>query len=348
MLKKFLLISFLFLLLPPTVFAADFKVDCNDTGCSSSGESPLFSDSEVWYPGKVLTKTFSLLNSTGETMEMTLKGRRTGEESLLEEVFNLTLLCGGRVLWSGSLESFYGLPKVDIGTFSPGGAADCSLSASMDASADNNYQKLSAVFDLDFSFLGEPATEGGGGGQILGYGVSAPSCDDSKPEAPTNLSAIALGGGRVALSWTAPVSPYTYFLVAYSDNQIAPKWGNPNVGTATSYTVSGLGSGNYWFWVRAGNGCMPGDFTGPVLVSLAGAGGGEIARGFEEGVLGVKTKNEEKPGGLLGGGITTESGQVKGAAVKNYSKIFFGLLFLVLFLIFYLYLYLRRKIIRTS
>ena len=115
-------------------------------------------------------------------------------------------------------------------------------------------------------------------------------CTDSKPNTPSNLEVGTVTNGQVTLSWSNPTGAYTYLLVAYSDNPAAPKWGNPNVGNVTSYTVSGLGSGTYYFWVRAQNGCTPGDFTGPVSTAITSTNPqGAIAQGFNTGVLGSST-----------------------------------------------------------
>jgi len=118
----------------------------------------------------------------------------------------------------------------------------------------------------------------------------------------------------VTLSWTPPAPPYTYFLIAYSDDPSwPPKWGNPDVGNVNTYTVSGLGSGTYWFWLRAGNGCMPGDFTGPITPgAITGvAGAPAVAPGFLPGVLGEAT-----PSGELGPALATEEGEVAGIETK--------------------------------
>ncbi|MBU3957181.1 fibronectin type III domain-containing protein, partial [Patescibacteria group bacterium] len=164
-------------------------------------------------------------------------------------------------------------------------------------------------------FWEEPIAPGGGaGGTVLGVGVSASACNDAKPGIPTGFTAVAGPGvGEVILSWTPPSPPYTYFLIAYSDSSSwPPKWGNPDVGNVSTYTVSGLGSGTYWFWVRAGNGCMPGDFVGPVSPGwIAGIPGAVVAPGFAPGVLGVKTPGE------LGEALATEEGEIAGVEVEN-------------------------------
>ena len=194
-----------------------------------------------------------------------------------------------------------------MGIFAPGADLNYDFTVFMSSDADDNYQNKETVFDLTLGFWGEPAL--GGGGTALGAGVSAPVCNDAKPGIPTGFSVVAgPGAGEVSLSWTLPALPYTYFLIAYSDDSTTMKWGNPNVGTTASYVVSGLGTGTYWFWLRAGNGCMPGDFVGPVTsgVITGVPGAPAVAPGFLPGVLGEATPSgglEEnfEAGGLVQG-----------------------------------------------
>lgn len=316
--KILLIILFSFLLTSP-VLAADLNVSCGGGSCSKNGLDPLFSSSDgFWYPGRILTKILNLKNSGSGVYEMALKGTRVGSAGTLEDKMELSIVSAGagQVIWSGPLAVFYGLEKVLMGTFGSGADLDYNLTVSMDGSSDNTYQTLTSSFDLGTGFWGEaliptptptPDESGGGGGTggTLGAGVNAPSCNDSQPSTPSNLSAIAgTNPGQVILSWNPPALPYTYFLVAYSDTD-SPKWGNPNIGPSTSYTVSGLGIGSYNFWVRAGNGCMPGNFAGPVSLTLsegaAGVSPGSIAPGFSQGVLGESTPSAEvSPTGILG------------------------------------------------
>ena len=162
---------------------------------------------------------------------------------------------------------------------------------------------------------GEPGGVGGPPAGELGGPPGPPVCADTKPGTSTNLIVVAgPEGGQVTLSWTPPAPPYTYFLIAYSDDPSwPPKWGNPDVGNVNTFTVSGLGSGTYWFWLRAGNGCMPGDFTGPITPgAITGvAGAPAVAPGFLPGVLGEAT-----PSGELGPALATEEGEVAGIETK--------------------------------
>ena len=124
---------------------------------------------------------------------------------------------------------------------------------------------------------------------------SAPVCTDTKPaSAPTLLSAQSESSNTVTLTWSKASDPVTYYLVAYGNKAGEIKYGNPNVGgkDTTSYTVKGLSGGTYYFRVRSGNNCMPGDYSNELAVNV---GGGELngsASGFEEGVLGEEVEEE--------------------------------------------------------
>jgi len=349
---KFLLTTLLFfsfiLLFPTLTLAADLNIDCpaSPTACSKSGVDPFFSNSldGFWYPGKSITKTLNLKNSGLETREMAIKGTRTSAVNILENVMHISIVRGTTVIWSGSVTDFYGLEKIGMGIFAPGANLDYDFTVFMSSDADDNYQNKETVFDLTLGFWGEPIssptptpTSVSGGGAVLGAGVSAPVCTDTKPGVPANFAAsVGSGAGQVILSWAPPSPPYTYFLIAYSDDSTTMKWGNPNVGTADSYIVSGLGSGIYWFWLRAGNGCMPGDFVGPVTsgVITGVPGAPAIAPGFLPGVLGEATPSAEA-------GLTTNTGMVQG---EQAPQLWPWLLFLIPLGWFGRFLYKRRRL----
>ena len=122
--------------------------------------------------------------------------------------------------------------------------------------------------------------------------VSAPICGDTKPaNAPTLLLATA-GLNSVTLTWVAAGNPLTYYLVTYGASSGAQTYGNPNIGGSgtTSYTVNGLSGGvRYYFRVRGGNGCMPGDYSNELSVTPFGGFVSGPALDFSEGVLGAET-----------------------------------------------------------
>ncbi|MBI2314517.1 S8 family serine peptidase [Candidatus Daviesbacteria bacterium] len=131
-----------------------------------------------------------------------------------------------------------------------------------------------------------------------GGGSSSASCSDQKPgNAPTLLSVVASGVNSVTLTWSEAKDPVTYYLVAYGTSSGIVQYGNPNIGGkgTTSYTVQGLSGGKtYYFKVRAGNGCTPGDFSNEVSATPAGVFITAPATGFEEGVLGESTDQPDQ------------------------------------------------------
>lgn len=308
--KRFFLLAGLFWLFfykAAGAEAVDLVIDCGDQSCSPQSSGSLFPSSEVWYPGKFLAKTVQISNSGSVTRDTATQALNFNQSGNLDQKINLSIVQGSTdsVVWAGSLHDFYQAGEVGLAAFSPSSFDNFTYTVSMDLTADNNYQQTSTSFDLLLGFLASVITptvtptptagptptpsSGGGGGAVLGAGVGPASCTDSQPGTPSNLQAnLGSSLGAVNLSWTPPSQPYTYFLIAYSDTS-SPKWGNPNIGTSTSYTVSSLGTGTYFFWVRAGNGCQPGDFAGPVSITLnpgVSVATSVPAAGFQEGVLG--------------------------------------------------------------
>ncbi len=292
-------------------FAADFNLDCTGSGCNKTGIEPLFNNTTdgVWYPGRTLTKSINLKNSSADSKEMDIKPTRTSTSNILEDVMQISIVTnpGGLVIWAGSLSDFYNQTKINMGTFSSGVNQDYNFSATMNSSADNSYQNLESVFDLTLGFWEESPTPtptdagggGGGGGTSDGSvsGASAPVCNDTAPASAPNILFATGGTNSVTLTWSEASAPVSYYLVAYGASPSNNTYGNPNVGGngTTSYTVSGLSGGtNYCFIVRAGNGCKPGPFSGQVCATPGGifipAG---PAAGFAEGVLGEATQSAE-------------------------------------------------------
>ncbi|MCX6816835.1 MAG: fibronectin type III domain-containing protein [Candidatus Beckwithbacteria bacterium] len=130
------------------------------------------------------------------------------------------------------------------------------------------------------------------GGEVVGTTTTSTSsvCSDEKPgSAPSLVSIIQGGSNEVTLIWSKAKDPVTYYLIAFGTKSGEMLYGNPNVGgnNTTSYTVKGLSSGiKYFFKVRAGNNCMPGDFSNELSTDVYGQVINEVPEGFAPGVLG--------------------------------------------------------------
>ena len=118
--------------------------------------------------------------------------------------------------------------------------------------------------------------------------VNEPLCTDAKPgNGPKLLSAVP-DENMVTLTWEKAKDPVTYYLVSYGLKTGEMLYGNPNIGdkNTVSYTVKGLSGGTkYYFKVRAGNNCMPGDFSNELSAKPGGKNMDSIAVGFKKGVL---------------------------------------------------------------
>lgn len=134
-------------------------------------------------------------------------------------------------------------------------------------------------------------TSGGGGGGDGGSGAAtAPSCGDGKPGSAPKLTAATAGVNSVTLSWEEANDPVSYYLIAYGTTPGSLQFGNPNIGSkgTATFTVSGLSGGTrYYFRIRAGNGCTPGDYSNELASTPRGVAiSSRQALGFAPGVLG--------------------------------------------------------------
>lgn len=129
----------------------------------------------------------------------------------------------------------------------------------------------------------------------------APICTNTKPvSAPRLISVKQTGSNQATLTWEKAQGQVTYYMIAYGLSKDAKMFGNPNVGGEgiSSYTVSHLsGNTTYYFRVRAGNGCMPGEFSNEMSVKINGPKLTGNAGNFESIVLASTKsyKNDNEP-----------------------------------------------------
>lgn len=288
---------------PVQSHALDADIACNDSGCTPGVLPALFPSSEIWFPGKILSKTVRFRNNSSFLQIIGTRAQNTTTTGNLDQVLQLSIVRVGAappnsVVWSDKLSNFYSAGEIHLATFSSGFYDDFIFTVSMDQSADNKYQDKKTVFDLIIGFIEVPsptptstttfgAVTGGGG-----PGVSAAGCNDTPPSSAPILTSAIAGVNSVTLFWTQAGDPVSYYLIAYGTSPGVYSFGNPNIGGkgTTSYTVAGLTGGvTYYFVVRAGNGCSPGPFSNELSSTPTGGFITGLPAGFLPGVLGVSS-----------------------------------------------------------
>lgn len=153
-----LLIVFAFYLtLAWPVSAANFQVECGD-GCSKSGLDLLFPESEIWYPGRVLTRTFSIKNISGETKSVSMQASRQTSDNSLEKVMLVEIVHSGERVWGkDTLEKFYDAGRIDLENFAHNELRDYDFTVEM-TDVGNEYQNKKSQFDFTLGFWEEPAS----------------------------------------------------------------------------------------------------------------------------------------------------------------------------------------------
>ena len=314
--------------------ASDLTITCSNEGpCSvSPASTPLFGEAN-WQPGSSTTYTLSVTNNDTNdscTVYLDTTNETQSPSTFASQIFtairdNVTTFFGqvdglGKATSTSSLQDVYDAGSFSLGSISSGATKDYLWTATMNQDAGNDYQAGLTHFDISASMVcgtapPPSATPSPGGGTVSGASTTSETCDDAKPSSAPVLSISAIGLNSVVLSWTLAGDPVSYYLVAYGLTSSADQYGNPNVGGqgTTTYTVEGLsGNTTYYFKVRAGNGCTPGDFSN-IVFTTTGPGGvvQGAATDFVEGVLGVSTETEKQ--GEIGESSTQVIGDVAGA-----------------------------------
>jgi len=282
-------------------------------------DEPLYASTIAWYPGLVVSKTITVNNTSGDKKELSFQAINTSQTGAMAGVLYFNVQQNSTNLYGASnsktLQNFWDAGEVKMLDVSGSSTTTLTINIAMNETAGNEYQGKQALFDLNIGFVGEAP--------VTVTSSSNNTCGDSKPSVPGTLTgAVGPEDGQVTLSWGKPTGNFTYFLLAYSDSSsFPPKWGNPNIGKDVVYVVSGLGTGDYYFWVRAGNGCMPGDFVGPTAVTISSGAPGSIvgqpASGFAPGVLGETTENEAPNLVLKETKKENNKGEVRGSEIKD-------------------------------
>lgn len=150
--------------------------------------------------------------------------------------------------------------------------------------------------------------------------------DRTGPDAPT-LTLTATSAGTATLSWNA-ISDATDYIIWYGNAPGSRLYG-ARVGKVTSYTVSSLGAGNYYFIVKAvdaaqNQGAESNEVNTGVIIGTVGIVPGTPAQGFTPQVLGATETTPSSPTGV-------PNGEVLGVSAKNLSYLWWLLLLIPLY-----------------
>jgi hypothetical protein len=133
---------------------------------------------------------------------------------------------------------------------------------------------LFLVFVTNSVVYAVPYGEGNYGDKLYGEDfppsspATAPGCNDTAPHsAPTITLATALSTTQIKLTFTHAADPVTYYALEYGPEHQKYLYSATNIGgkNASTYTVEKLSpNSTYYFHIRAGNGCMTGEWSSEV------------------------------------------------------------------------------------
>jgi len=333
---------------PSVISATDKTITCTNSACTQDNPSPLFYETNI-YPGFLVSKELKADNTRPDICNLNFSASDTKEfSSNLPGQIMISVTSGVITHYSGSLESLFTSFNHSLGTLDAGTSAPYLFTASFNQGAGNEFQNLTAKFNLNVNFecleetsptstptpISTAVSVSEGSVQGVTISNNPSDCSDTAPTGAPTLLFLTPGANGVTLNWSEGAGPLTYYLIAYGTSSGADQYGNPNIGGpgTTSYTVGSLSPGlTYYFKVRAGNGCA----TGPFSNELSGGPSGgviipstEIPSGFQPGVLGEQT---EEP-------TTEQSGDVAGLAEecsRHWLPLLWFLALLVNLLIYY-------------
>lgn len=263
-------------------------------------DEPLFPNTILWYPGYTVNKNIAVENLGNNSQSVFIEAVNEAQIGNLANALIFSAQEGLIDRYGGSaaktLQNFYNDGQIILSNLNSNSSANYNLALLMNTSAGNEYQAKRTTFDLRIGFQGTASevTVSGSTGESSSN-PPVPTCGDSTPgSAPTLLSAVSMEANKVTLAWSEALGPVTYYLVSYRTTG-GQQYGNPNVGGigTTSYTITNLSGGEtYYFKVRAGNGCMPGDFSGELSAVPSGGIIAGQAEGFQQNVLGIGSGEE--------------------------------------------------------
>jgi len=156
MIKKFTLFIaslILFFAFISSVQAGDLNVTCSPGNCNSTGDDPLFQETNI-LPGWQLTKTIAATNGYAETRQFALELYDYQNNDSLGGVIQLNIKESGSAtnLFSGSLTDFNNAGYLLLTNIGSGLSQDYDLTALFPTWVGNDFQAKIVIFNLRLGF----------------------------------------------------------------------------------------------------------------------------------------------------------------------------------------------------
>jgi len=138
------------------VFAYDLTITCGDSSCTKDVSSPLFSPTDIWYPGFTTSRTIHFINTTGDTRSLSVAALNSAQTGDIDTVMQFTMQESGSssILWSNTLRTLYTTSAIGLPNLSSNGTFTLQLTNAMNSSAGNEFQTKTTTFDLTFTISG--------------------------------------------------------------------------------------------------------------------------------------------------------------------------------------------------
>lgn len=277
--------------------ATNQTITCSSSGCSGISGA-LFDESNI-VPFFTITRSVLAINNYDEARQFEVQ---ILDDTFVDELPKMSEVITVEIVPDGSTTPIYGPVTIDqwrkaglvtLGTIPHNGSQKYQFIARM-ADVGNEFQNKKMQFDLNVGFetasVPQTASENPGVGGVSSSNPSAPVCSAKSPGSAPVISAINAGANAILLRWDS-VDPSTHYMIQYGTGNTW-LYGNPNVGSTSSYVVGSL-SGNiqYNFRVAAVNDCAPGPWSTSTSLQATGEiiATQEIAPGFQQ-ILGVQSE----------------------------------------------------------
>jgi len=251
----FIFLIFVFSLLiyiPSSALAGnDLVINCDSKSCNNPSSLLFFDESNI-APGFSKSQIIRVINNRPDNCHLQISPKSISHPNPLSASQILSISSGNDILYAGNVDDFNSKINHQLGNIDNSQYKEYLFTFSLNQSVGNNSRLQKTLFNLDFNFNCDDDID------------DDSYCKSSAPtQIPQNFKAVA-GQNSVTLSWDEPSDYFTYYLISYSTHPHASTFASANIGGpgTSSYTIYNLSSGiRYYFKIRSGNACAPGQFS---------------------------------------------------------------------------------------